>query len=340
MNAHVSMQDQARKANAQKSTGPKTEQGKAKSRENAVKHGLAGKGVCLPEDLQRLVENRRLETGAPIDHDDRHSVRLEDELVLATVLIDACRIERHQAITHRWDLDHEIEALELAAKIRSNPAIIAKKLERTAQGTRWLIEQLDRLIEVMEAEDKLEGEDLQLAYDLLGTAIRNRGPETSIEEVSDVLECFKNEIERLRAWHEDVLVPLEDQQKALAMVGAPSNETHNLKLLRRYERESVNRYMKLAAQLGLKAKPGPALTAARPPVPMPDIAQVKEPCVDGPAEEVNKPSPVTEEAAVAEGAPKADRDEPGDMSHGLEGSRGGAETFTSPDHPVPDPQLH
>jgi hypothetical protein len=41
---------EANRANAQLSTGPRTEQGKAKSSLNAVKTGLTGRTVLLPSD--------------------------------------------------------------------------------------------------------------------------------------------------------------------------------------------------------------------------------------------------------------------------------------------------
>jgi len=48
----------ANKRNAQKSTGPKTEAGKDKSRRNALKHGLAGNGIVLPTEETEVVAGR------------------------------------------------------------------------------------------------------------------------------------------------------------------------------------------------------------------------------------------------------------------------------------------
>ncbi len=53
----TSAQIAANQRNAQKSTGPKTEKGKARSRENALKHGLRAFTIMptLPsEDPQRI----------------------------------------------------------------------------------------------------------------------------------------------------------------------------------------------------------------------------------------------------------------------------------------------
>ena len=47
---------EANRRNAQKSTGPKTAEGKAISRLNGVKHGLTGAGIALPTEVKEQVE--------------------------------------------------------------------------------------------------------------------------------------------------------------------------------------------------------------------------------------------------------------------------------------------
>jgi hypothetical protein len=50
----------ANQQNAAKSTGPKTVEGKEKSRRNSLKHGLTGSGTVLPETDLAEVERRRV----------------------------------------------------------------------------------------------------------------------------------------------------------------------------------------------------------------------------------------------------------------------------------------
>ena len=48
----------ANRQNALKSTGPRTPEGKERSRRNAFKHGLTGQGVALPEEDQAEITRR------------------------------------------------------------------------------------------------------------------------------------------------------------------------------------------------------------------------------------------------------------------------------------------
>ena len=65
----------ANRANAARSTGPKTVEGKEQSRRNALKHGLAGAGVVLPEkdaaEVERKAEAyaREMNASGEIGHD-------------------------------------------------------------------------------------------------------------------------------------------------------------------------------------------------------------------------------------------------------------------------------
>src|SRR5947199_141090 len=53
----------ANQANAKLSTGPRTAEGKERSRANALKHGLTGAGVVLPEADAAEVERRAAAPG-------------------------------------------------------------------------------------------------------------------------------------------------------------------------------------------------------------------------------------------------------------------------------------
>ena len=329
----TNFQDEARKANAQKSTGPRTPEGKAKSRVNNVRHGLAGNGTCLTAELQAIFDERRLEAGAKIDHLNEHSVRLEDELLLASMRVDACRRARYKAVTERWDSSHEMEALELAGKLRRDPELNDKKLERTAQGVAWKLKNLEDLIGELETNQALTAEQLGQAYDLLGVPIARRRATLEADDAPYALELLRKHYERLTTLRDEVLLPTEEEDKTCAMLGVPVNETKELTLLRRYERENSNKYFRLAEKLGLQVRKGPALASPKDQAPVaegPTVAKqppVEEPspvieaCLQPSSEEVNVSAPVLERKAP-EGRPQpARRDEPGDRTRGLSGSR-------------------
>src|SRR5262249_36315686 len=168
MTMSVSFQNEARRENARKSTGPKTKAGKARSRANSVKHGLAGSGICLAPDLKEVFEQRRHGLAAVVARDDDHSLRVEEQLVLAGLRVDACRMARHVAVSKRWDLDHEVAALELAEKVHLHPERISRQLERSWYGTSWKIGRWEHLLRQLEKNGKLTPEEEALAYDLLG----------------------------------------------------------------------------------------------------------------------------------------------------------------------------
>ena len=57
----------ANRQNAQRSSGPRTEEGKEQSRRNALKHGLTGAGVVLPEADATEVDRRSVTFAAELN---------------------------------------------------------------------------------------------------------------------------------------------------------------------------------------------------------------------------------------------------------------------------------
>ena len=84
-------QIEANRQNAQKSTGPKSDDGKEQSRANSLKHGLAGAGVVLTReddaDFARKLGLYR-EHVAPGDELEEDLVR---QMAVASTRMERCR---------------------------------------------------------------------------------------------------------------------------------------------------------------------------------------------------------------------------------------------------------
>ena len=76
-------------ANAAKSTGPRTAEGKARSRANAVKHGLAGEGICLPNEDAAIVRERCLQL-----HEEMAPTTLRGMMMVEAMAIAHTRMKR------------------------------------------------------------------------------------------------------------------------------------------------------------------------------------------------------------------------------------------------------
>src|SRR4051812_48255932 len=115
------VQIEANRRNAALSTGPRTDEGKERSRRNALKHGLAGRGIVLPEDEQKFVSGRLLDWSDAFDTNNPFDDWLVEQVVVESVRMDCGR--RHENAlrglqVHRanvcWDEDQRLAAEELA----------------------------------------------------------------------------------------------------------------------------------------------------------------------------------------------------------------------------------
>ena len=102
----------ANRANARKSTGPRTPEGKARSRANAYKHGLTGDGVILAtEDTEQVAA--------------RFTV-LMDEMGPKT-LLGGILVKRTAMLSVRLDRSYEQEANTLSARVLSAETVLADR---------------------------------------------------------------------------------------------------------------------------------------------------------------------------------------------------------------------
>src|SRR3954454_5293020 len=82
-------QIEANRRNAQKSTGPKTEEGKMKSRLNALQHGLGAIHVPLPHE--DLMDYHDLRQGLM---DTYHPANTQDKMLADNIASGYLRIQR------------------------------------------------------------------------------------------------------------------------------------------------------------------------------------------------------------------------------------------------------
>src|SRR5258708_25932794 len=88
-------QIEANRRNAIRSTGPNTEEGKSRSRQNAIRHGLCAETVI--ENIEDVEDYRAFEAAVTADYDVRTAVERELVLRLASLLWRLRRAAPHPA---------------------------------------------------------------------------------------------------------------------------------------------------------------------------------------------------------------------------------------------------
>jgi hypothetical protein len=144
-------QIEANRRNALKSTGPKTEQGKARSRRNGLKHGLAAE-VLIPEEDSAAYDAalaRWTREAGPDNVVEHHLIR---RAAAGSVTLE--RIERAKQDTRQetareavavWERRQQARARRKAQDLANDPFNTVEDLETTAFGCDWMIRQWQAL---------------------------------------------------------------------------------------------------------------------------------------------------------------------------------------------------
>jgi hypothetical protein len=181
----------ARRLNSQKSTGPKTPEGKARSRHNALKHGLTAT-VCLKPEDQHAMAFRLAALEADLRPHGATERLLVRQVAFSSVRLDRLSVEENALRAHRrrhaierWDAEREAQVQSLIERLYgiadgvapfsvgrapepSDLSPILKELERTAYGCARLADEWDVLAEMMEAEGYWTDTQADRALRLLG----------------------------------------------------------------------------------------------------------------------------------------------------------------------------
>ncbi len=104
----------ANRLNALKSTGPRSEEGKAQSRQNALRHGLTAKQLVLPTEDAAAFEDRRQEWLEAFQPEGPAQKLLLDRAVQASWRLDRCSIAETARLSER--VLHAADDFERAAQ--------------------------------------------------------------------------------------------------------------------------------------------------------------------------------------------------------------------------------
>jgi hypothetical protein len=254
-------QIEANRQNAQKSTGPKTPEGKARSRRSALKHGLAGQGLVMPEDQEEHAADRLKSWSSELHPGTAIERWLVERVVMETIRIDRCKRQMFALLTNVsiraedcWEHDRRLAAETLADKLPKHPGRVRLEIEATKQGCELIIERWELLRALLDSGSPWNEVHRAMALDLLGVHPDLRGPRTRIDPPTgdDVIEhqtnVAKGQIERLTLEIEKVLDADDAGDRELAVAGLefPSAQ---FRLLNRYDAQAHRRMDKAMDQL-------------------------------------------------------------------------------------------
>ena len=292
-------QVRANQANAARSTGPKTEAGKARSRLNATTHGMAGELPEVGAVRSDEFEGRRATWSAeyhPVGEMARWAM---DRAVAASLRIERCEralddlteAARTRALL-AWEEDRAVDASLIADRLGREPSVASRQLETTLAGVSLKIEAWSSLLGALQEGREWTEEEGSRALDLLGVPTDQRSGRSTIDgpEGSDLADFRQflaiDELERLEKLRAEAMIPLDAMERRQAMAGHVALLSKPAKLVLRYERDAWNRYRR-----SIREVTDPSATAD-----VPERRAVA--VVDRPVVKSSEPAPIRREVAT------------------------------------------
>ncbi len=274
----------ANKANATRSTGPRTASGAARSRFNAVKHGLAGESSAVEAGRSPEFAERRGKWLAEQGLTGEGAHWAFDKAVAASLQIDRCEVALDEVMAASrerarlaWDLDRQVEAATTFGRLAADPVLASRQLQTSLTGAKLLVETWLGLVAAFEAGRDWSESEASRALDLLGVAPDLRSARTLIDApegtdpVAFRLALALEEVDRLEALAEEVLAPLDEMDQKLAVSGELTLLSKPAALVLRYERDAWRRYRESMKAVKAEAPSPVVVTRAPTPTPRPAV---------------------------------------------------------------------
>jgi hypothetical protein len=282
----------ANRRNSLRSCGPKTAEGKTRSRANGLVHGLCS--LTVVAESEELVRERTEAFITQFQPEGEYPLWLAGQAALASLRIERCqRMERgvRDKVAIRaevcWGDDERLEAVRLGGSISRAPELMVEKLRQTLQGCEWLIGRWGWLADAADSKKFWTDEQADLALDLLGTPEEFREGKTPWASAESSAAFARGMIAELQS-RRDLLSGLDEARQALAWADLDDESDPELKRIRRYETSLQRRLRWCVDQLENPEK------AEAPPPPR----KVKEARRAEPPPEIPEPEPVAEPASL------------------------------------------
>jgi hypothetical protein len=250
-------QIKANRANAQRSTGPKSDIGKKVAAANSAKRGgISGNGKALSPDLWNKVATNKVLIAQGNNPADDYDWLLIEDAAIARVLMLECddqliALREHQAGLAKinWQDLRELEAGELAQQLARHPHATVRKLRQTPQGCAYLID-LWRVAEVdLVKQGTLTDATRDQILNLLGVtaAVRLAGLTELDAPGSDPAEVARaivaRELARLRTLADSPeLKAACDKARERTIEGTEPPLSKDARLVSRYRNQHARKY--------------------------------------------------------------------------------------------------
>jgi hypothetical protein len=143
---------QANRQNAGRSTGPKTVEGKERSRQNAWKHGMAGQGIVQPLDESAEVEQRNQALQAELAPKSAIGSILVRQIATLSIRMERGAKQEFASVANRvrhaaeeFDAQRIETAETLMKTIGDDPRTKVRQLRRLPEGIALMVESWRKL---------------------------------------------------------------------------------------------------------------------------------------------------------------------------------------------------